>query len=64
MQLKYICRHCGHINIITSFWKWLITPHFGAKKYLKCEMCQQKRHFMCRKNWTRSWLDWPGGSDR
>ena len=62
MKLKYTCRWCGATNEITSFWKWFITPHFGVKKYLKCQTCLGKRHFMVRQNWNRHqiWsIDWP-----
>jgi DNA-directed RNA polymerase subunit RPC12/RpoP len=60
VNIDYICKECGSINKITSFWKWLWTPHFGYRKYLKCQHCLSKRHFMSRKNWTGpKWLDWP-----
>jgi DNA-directed RNA polymerase subunit RPC12/RpoP len=58
MNLKYICRECGATNEITSFWKWFWTPHFGAKKWLKCKHCEAKRHFMKRQDGCK-WLDWP-----
>ena len=60
MELKYTCKYCGNENKITSFWKWFCTPHFGAKKWLKCEYCEAKKHFMKRENWSGpSWIDWP-----
>jgi DNA-directed RNA polymerase subunit RPC12/RpoP len=60
IDLEYICRKCGEVNKITSFWKWFWTPHFGAKKWLSCIHCESKRHFMTRKGWTGPWwLDWP-----
>ena len=55
--LYYTCRHCATVNSITGFWRWLRTPHFGSKKYLKCKSCG-KYHAMERVGWTGpSWLD-------
>jgi DNA-directed RNA polymerase subunit RPC12/RpoP len=63
MNLKYTCKYCGKTNEINSFWKWFFTPHFGAKKWLKCKHCESKRHFMTRQNWTGPcWIDWPKDS--
>ena len=60
VDLTYTCRECGNKNKITSFWKWFWTPHFGAKKRLKCEHCSARRHYMKRENWSGpSWIDWP-----
>ena len=58
MKVRYICKNCGRANSIDSFWIWFWTPHLGAKKYLKCRLCNAKRHFM--KRWdNRKWIDWP-----
>ena len=60
MELKYTCKYCGETNEINSFSKWFCTPHFGAKKWLKCKHCTAKKHFMKRQNWSGpSWIDWP-----
>ena len=48
MKVRYICKHCGNVNSIDSFWKWFWTPHLGAKKYLRCRHCYQEKHFMKR----------------
>ena len=62
MKLKYTCRYCGYTNEINSFWKWFSTPHFGSKKRIRCEACND-RHFMERQNWFGpKWLDWPKDS--
>lgn len=58
MKVRYTCKHCEHTNEITSFWKWFWTPHLGAKKWLKCNYCEAKRHFMKRQD-GRKWFDWP-----
>ena len=57
MKVSYKCRYCGYTNEITSFWKWFLTPHFGAKKWIRCEACND-RHYMERQD-GRKWLDWP-----
>jgi DNA-directed RNA polymerase subunit RPC12/RpoP len=58
-EIKYTCRYCGKTNVITTFWKWFWTPHFGAKKWIKCKHCEAKRHFMERQNWNKPWwFDW------
>ena len=58
-ELKYTCRYCGETNTITTFWKWFWTPHFGAKKWIKCKYCEAKRHFMKRQDWNKPWwFDW------
>jgi DNA-directed RNA polymerase subunit RPC12/RpoP len=58
-EIKYTCRCCGKTNVITTFWKWFWTPHFGAKKWIKCKHCEAKRHFMERQNWNKPWwFDW------
>ena len=63
MKLKYTCRYCGETNEINSFWKWFSTPHFGSKKWIKCEHCSAKKHFMERQNWSGPWwIDWPKDS--
>ena len=60
MTLKYVCKYCGEITLITGFWKWFSTPHFGSKKWLKCKHCMSKKHFMERLDWSGpKWLDWP-----
>lgn len=57
MYLRYVCRECGKINLIDNGFKWFFTPHFGAKKYLKCIWCG-RIHTM--KRWDgRKWIDWP-----
>lgn len=62
MKLKYTCRYCGETNVITKFWKWFWTPHFGAKKLIRCKCCGSK-HYMERQNWSGpKWLDWPKDS--
>ena len=45
MKLQYTCPICGDPHFITSFWKWFITPHFGARKYMKCKRCRKIRLF-------------------
>lgn len=55
IDLTYTCKHCGEDNKITSFWKWFSTPHFGSKKWIKCEHCSAKKHFMQRKGWSGPW---------
>ena len=58
-EIKYTCRYCGKTNTITTFWKWLWTPHLGSKKWLKCKYCESKRHYMKRQDWNKpSWFDW------
>ena len=52
MYLYYICPKCGTTNTIHSFWKWLITPHIGTRKYLKCSYCR-KKSYMPRKDHMR-----------
>ena len=59
MKLKYTCRYCGATNTITSLFRWFFTPHLGAKKRLKCQHCNAKKHFMHRQNWNHPWTDWP-----
>ena len=62
MKLKYTCRKCGETNEINGFWKWFCTPHFGAKKLIRCKYCGLK-HYMERQNWSGpKWLDWPKDS--
>lgn len=62
MKIRYICKYCGKVNSIDSFWKWFWAPHLGAKKYLKCRHCDAERHFM--KRWdNRKWIDWPKEKD-
>lgn len=39
MKIRYICKYCDEINISTSIWKWLWTPHLGARKYICCKSC-------------------------
>jgi hypothetical protein len=58
MKVRYICKECGWANSIDSVRKWFCTPHFGAKKLLKCRHCNAKRHYMKRYD-GRKWLDWP-----
>ena len=59
VDLTYICKECGKENKITSFWKWFSTPHFGSKKWIKCDHCSAKKHSMQRKDWSGPWwLDW------
>ena len=59
MNLKYTCRKCGETNEINSFWQWFWTPHFGARKQIKCKHCEIT-NFMERQGWTGpKWLDWP-----
>ena len=58
--IKYTCKYCGNTNTIDTIKQWLSTPHFGAKKYLKCTYCNSKRHYMTRQ-WNRSQIfsiDW------
>ena len=62
MKVRYICKYCGKVNSIDSFWMWFRTPHLGTKKYLNCRHCDAKRHFM--KRWDgRRWIDWPKEKD-
>ena len=58
MKLRYVCKHCGRVTSINSVWEWFFTPHFGAKKWLKCRHCIAKRTFMSRSD-GRKWIDWP-----
>ncbi len=55
--INYTCRHCGGTNSIITFWKWLFTPHFGSKKWLKCDVCR-RRSYMTRDGYKHKWLDW------
>ena len=56
--IYYTCRHCGETNELTGFWRWFFTPHFGSKKWMKCDRCKLKS-FMTRHNWNApSWFDW------
>ena len=56
-ELKYTCKHCGETNKIQSIAQWAITPHLGAKKYLRCKKCH-KVSAMDRQGWNGpSWLD-------
>lgn len=58
-EIKYTCRYCGETNTIKTFWGWFWTPHFGAKKWIKCKHCEAKRHFMKRQDWNKPWwFDW------
>lgn len=59
LNLYYICKYCGMSNTIESFWKWVFTPHFGNKKWLKCKHCNNRRHYMSRKDKKWSMIDWP-----
>ena len=61
VELEYTCKECNCTNyLFGGFWKWFFTPHFGAKKLLKCQHCGAGPHFMARKNWAGpNWLDWP-----
>jgi len=55
--IKYTCPKCGDARFIVSFWKWFWTPHFGARKYLKCKRCKCIR---LMNRWDgRKWVDWP-----
>ena len=56
--IYYVCQFCNHKTSIDSFWKWFFTPHFGNKKWLKCDRCKMK-HFMARKDCKWSMIDWP-----
>lgn len=57
MKVRYICKKCGWATSIDSWWKWFITPHFGARKYLRCKHCGKIR---CMPRWDgRKWIDWP-----
>ena len=44
-------------NSIITFWKWLSTPHFGSRKWLKCDVCRRKS-YMTRDGYKHKWLDW------
>ena len=57
MKVRYKCKYCGYTNEITGFWKWLWTPHFGARKRLRCKACNEV-NYMKRQD-GRKWLDWP-----
>jgi hypothetical protein len=57
VKVCYTCKYCGYTNEITSVLKWFFTPHLGAKKWIRCEACND-RHFMKRQD-GRKWLDWP-----
>ena len=59
MKVRYICKECGKVNSINSFWKWFWTPHFGNKKRLKCRHCDARKHFMNRMDYKWSMIDWP-----
>lgn len=59
MKLNYTCRYCGATNTIMNLFRWFFIPHFGAKKWLKCQYCDAKKHFMQRQNWNHPWIDWP-----
>ena len=46
---KYVftCGKCGH-QFIPSFWIWFFVPHFGSRRYMRCEKCKEI-HWMRRK---------------
>lgn len=46
MRPTYKCIVCGKPHKFKSFWKWLITPHIGTQRYIKCEHCGAERHLM------------------
>ena len=46
MKPCYKCGVCGETMGYTSFWSWLITPHLGTKRYIKCKHCGAPEHFM------------------
>ena len=58
MYVRYKCRYCGNIHYITSIKRWLSIPHLGGKKWLKCDFCDSKKHYMDRVD-GRKWLDLP-----
>lgn len=58
MKLHYTCKFCGSTNELHGFWRWLFTPHFGNKKWLKCSQCGAKRHYMTKKDSKWSMFDW------
>ena len=63
IKLHYTCKYCSKTNEITGLLKWFCTPHFGAKKWIKCKHCDAKKHFMERQNWSGPWwIDWPKDS--
>ena len=57
MKVYYICKYCNETNEITNLWKWFWTPHFGARKRLRCKACNEVS-YMKRQD-GRKWLDWP-----
>lgn len=46
-KFTFKCKYCGY-EFTPSFWKWLLVPHVGSKRYFRCEACGDK-HFMRRK---------------
>ena len=52
--ILYVCRYCNEVHSINSFWKWFFTPHFGAKKYMRCKNCG-KLHAMSRVDGKKIW---------
>ena len=38
---KYICNKCGH-KFNPTFSKYIISPHFGRTRHLKCPYCGEK----------------------
>lgn len=37
-KFVFTCRNCEH-QFIPTFWAWFFVPHFGSRRYLKCEKC-------------------------
>lgn len=46
-KFVFTCPHCK-CQFIPSFWTWFFVPHFGSRRYMRCEKCKQI-HWMRRK---------------
>ena len=56
MKVRYACKYCKATNEIITIWKWMFTPHLGARKYLRCKTCN--RISAMKRQDGRKILDW------
>ena len=38
---KYVCKNCGN-TFKPTFFKYLMSPHFGSTRHLECPCCNEK----------------------
>lgn len=39
-KFVFTCPKCEH-QFIPTFWAWLLVPHLGSGRYMKCEKCNK-----------------------